>query len=374
MCNRLIVLSMLCCAAFCGCSVEEEPFNALVLHAEHAAATDIATDCIAVQEAVEGYAERHGEYPDNVDIGIEVDVRTCVVTEHQKGRLPEGPVTEWVEIPRGTERIYPDAVEYTVIRFKGWNLGYIIVGYDADGPIVEIISGESHEETVVRLNCLHVRAAVEAFAALNGGKYPEDTDTDRTPLGSTALDLLPRGHLCRNPYTGEETTPVNHSPVYPGEIGYTALQDIYYYRGYQVRGRMIGYVISGHGAEEIVCVINNRGYSSRDALVIQNCLTVERAVRLFARCNGGFYPGTIGDRNDSGKSVIDYLPGGTFLRNPYTGWQCEPIDGVACNEGSTGYIVRAQKGINIGYIITGTGKNGDPICTLAHDPPYTDDH
>lgn len=172
-----------------------------------------------------------------------------------------------------------------------------------------LASGESHEKTVVRLNCLHVRAAVEGFAVLNDGEYPEDTDTDRTPCGSSVSDLLPRGHLCRNPYTEAETTPVDHSPVEPGEIGYSALQDIYYYRGSRVRGRRIGYVISGHGAEEIVCVINSRGYASRDALVIQNCFTVERAVRLFAWCNDGWYPGNLSDVDCStGKTLIDYLP------------------------------------------------------------------
>jgi hypothetical protein len=367
---------MLYCLILSGCAGETGPVDAPAPFSGKVSKSAITADCIAVQDAAEKYAEQCGEYPGDMEIEIDsaIDVQTCVAPELPDGNFPEGPITEWVEIPRGMERIYPDAIEYTIIRFKGWNLGYIVIGYGADGPVIELTSGESREETVVRLNCLIVRAAVEAFAALNGGEYPEDTDTDRTPCGSTVLDLLPRGHLCRNPYTGAETTPVNHSPVDPGEIGYTAIQDIYYYNGYQVRGRMIGYIISGHGTAEIVCVINNRGYSSRDALVIQNCLTVERAARLFARCNGGWYPLNSADSDPSGKTIIDYLPGGTLLRNPYTGLLTEPVDGVACIEGSTGYCVVAPRGICVGYGITGAGKNGEQICTLWHGPPDTDGH
>lgn len=377
MSKRLTQMLLLCVAVFCGCARESGPVEAPAPTTVDLNEKVIIESCNAVQDAAEEYADRHGEYPGGMDSDITVDIQTCVVPELTDGRLPGGPVTEWIEIPRGTERINPEAIDYTIIQYGFWNLGYIVRGYVSGGLVVTLTSGEPREETVVRLNCLHLRAAVEEFAVRNGGEYPANADTDRTPCGNTAIDLLPRGHLCRNPYNGEETVPVNRTPVTPGEIGYTAINEFYTYRGILVRGRRVGYVISGHGVEEIVCVLNNRDYSSKNALVIQNCLTIERAARTFALNNAGSYPRNVGcDIDAAGNTLIDYLPNGCRLRNPYTGIKTEPIDCVAANPGESGFVTRYCGGLMgyCGYCITGTGTNGNVICTLAEGPPETDGH
>jgi hypothetical protein len=237
--------------------------------------------------------------------------------------------------------------------------------------------GGSHAEAVVRTNCLQVQAAVETFADLCGGRYPADVDSDRTPCGKTVIECLPRGHLGRNPYTGETTMLVNHSPVWPGSIGYTAVHEEYESGGWIVHGEIVGYVVSGYGWDKIIHVINTSEYSSKEALTIQNCRTVERAAREFAQNNYGVYPGDAGgDCNMYGNTLIDYLPGGRHLDNPYHGAKTEPVDGAAANPGETGYIAVycGQSGRYCGYHISGAGDHVDTVCILAVGPPDIDGH
>ncbi len=102
MSKKLTLMLLLCVAVFCGCAREPGPVEApaptMVDQNENA----IVEGCNAVQDAAEEYADRHGEYPGGMDSDITVDIQTCVVPESPDGRLPEGPVTEWVEIPSGT--------------------------------------------------------------------------------------------------------------------------------------------------------------------------------------------------------------------------------------------------------------------------------
>ncbi len=375
MSKRLILLLLPCIVGLCGCSRESGPSDAAspIPHGvdDHA----LIENCHIIQDAAEEYAGRFGEYPAVIGAGIAVDIQTCVVGEFPDGRMPDGPVSGWVEIQVGTEPIEPGSITYTVIRWEGWNLGYIVVGYGADGPVVTLTSGETHEETVVRVSCLYLRMAVEEFAERSGGEYPVDVGADRTPCGASVMDLLPRGRLCRNPYTGEATVPVGRTPVHPGEIGYTAV-DQYYTHPRIETGRRIGYVISGHGESEVVCVINNLDYPAREALVVQNCLTVEQAARRFALNNDGYFPISVSDRDLSRNRMFDYLPGGRFLMNPYTGFCTEPIDGCAAVEGQSGYVVVycGETMRYCGYCITGAGRNGEIICTLWHGPPEAEGH
>jgi hypothetical protein len=74
--------------------------------------------------------------------------------------------------------------------------------------------------------------------------------------------------------------------------------------------------------------------------------------------------------------MIDYLPGGQYLVNPYTGALSEPVDGCAANEGESGYVtVYCNEMMGwCGYCITGAGRSAEIICTLWHGPPETDRH
>ena len=91
--------------------------------------------------------------------------------------------------------------------------------------------------------------------------------------------------------------------------------------------------------------------------VIANCMLVRAAAEMFATLNNGIYPGNVGvDMTPGGDTLIDLLPGGLLLQNPFTRVYTEPIDCSAANPGETGYIPAVIGGLNMGYTITGTGR------------------
>jgi hypothetical protein len=74
-------------------------------------------------------------------------------------------------------------------------------------------------ERQIIINCYLVQAAVEAWAATNGGIYPQTTGA-RNPLGRTFIDLLPDGRLLMNPIWLLRDTPVNGMAGASGQVGY----------------------------------------------------------------------------------------------------------------------------------------------------------
>ena len=103
----------------------------------------------------------------------------------------------------------------------------------------------------VLANCQIVRAAVEAFAAANGGVYPASS-ADATPGGDTVYDLLPDRSLLINPYTEYRTEPAvfGGSAANPGETGYCVVV---------IDHENAGYVITGVGrcAGDVIVTICN---------------------------------------------------------------------------------------------------------------------
>jgi len=98
---------------------------------------------------------------------------------------------------------------------------------------------------------------------------------------------------------------------------------------------------------------------TKDDSVLANCELVRAAAEAFALDNGGMYPETKWTAGSNGKYLIDYLPGGMPLRNPYAGDFHEPVDGESWVEGETGYLsVHDDAGDPTGYIVTGTGAQG----------------
>jgi len=79
-----------------------------------------------------------------------------------------------------------------------------------------------------------------------------------------------------------------------------------------------------------------------EAKVIENCQTLEAALEEFASFNNGACPIDIySDTNDLGLTVIDYLPGGELMENPFTGERTEPVDTIATEPGQTGYYLKS---------------------------------
>jgi len=287
----------------------------------------IASECRRVQRSVEEYANANGAcYPANP---------ACV-----------------------------PGVVYEAIRMNGWNVGYRIMGSVGETEFLEIAT--SPEEAKMRLNCLLLKQAVEESAERNGGAYPESVDKDRLSGGSV-VDLLPRAHLLDNPFTGMLESPVNHSAVRPGEIGYAAIPE---YR--PVHGRYVppGYVITGCVRGNRQIVITNLKVSAIDAVVMSHCRTLQIAVEEFAARNDGIYPSDVdADCTPDGETVIDLLPDGALMENPMTWCATEPVDGEACNPGQIGYVPMSSGGYNLGYVITGTGtEDFMTVMIISREP------
>ncbi len=97
--------------------------------------------------------------------------------------------------------------------------------------------------------------------------------------------------------------------------------------------------------------------SPEEAQVVANCLTVQQAVEDFAVQNSGVYPAnTAVDTTPSGDTVLDLLPSGVWLLNPFTTVQTEPVNGIAANPGETAYESIIQGGVPVAYSVTGVGE------------------
>lgn len=321
----------------------------------------VASNCRTVQLAAEAFALQNGIlYPENINIDHNAAGYT-LLDLLPGGQLLENPYTrlrtEPVDYPTGR----PGGIHYDMIQMYGWDICYVVTGNGMYGPIAELTNIESPEQAVLRANCLTLQQAVEEFASLNNGEYPEDVDTDTTPGGERVIDLLPRGHLLENPYTHERTQPVNYTATFPGETGYAMVCPYEYPECHN-----IGYVISGYGANSMQVVVTNLDYQPREAIVISNCRTVQLAVEAFAAQNGGVYPGnTDVDVTPAGETVLDFLPYGVRLVNPFTLCASEPVNASAHNPGEVGYVTLVQGGVNAGYTITGSGRSGTVIIHLV---------
>lgn len=233
-----------------------------------------------------------------------------------------------------------------------WSCGKEECPVDAEGPsILEL------EEAVIE-NCQIVLEAVEAYAAENNlYYYPVDVYCDTSLAGNSLIDLLPEGQMLINPFTNLPTEPVNRRAAYPGEIGYEP------WIRYSTMNT--GYTITGCGKSSIIVELSN--LDALEDSVLNNCLLVQQAAEKFAARNEGLYPRELGDCTScGGESVIDLLPGGCHLTNPFTRHGDQPVDGRVAIVGATGYQVVSPIGICVGYIITGAGRAGDKIVEITN--------
>ncbi len=99
---------------------------------------------------------------------------------------------------------------------------------------------------------------------------------------------------------------------------------------------------------------------AKEAKVKGAAHTVQLAAEDFAVRNDGIY-------SDQGGDLQPLLPQQALLENAFTGAQSEPQFGAAANAtGQVGIVAIQQGGVNVGYTITGVGKEaGTTILTLV---------
>jgi hypothetical protein len=103
-----------------------------------------------------------------------------------------------------------------------------------------------------------------------------------------------------------------------------------------------------------------------DDIVRLNSRAVQDAAEEFATENNGEYPHGLTDRSAAGRTLIDLLPDGALLENPYTNAVDVPVELTAVNPGESAYRLHYDgDGSPIGYRITGFGEY-DRIITLSN--------
>lgn len=224
--------------------------------------------------------------------------------------------------------------------------------------------GEPSIDDLILENCLTVRSAAEAFAVESGGEYPIHPRSKR-PFGFSLVDFLPDSTLLTNPVTGEATEPHKWLSVCdpPGK-GSTVYRVYGSWDTDRSAPRVAGYHILGLGlgkqGDIVVTNVPDSVIALVDSLenaVLENCEAVLWAAWRFAVENNGYYPLALDEESSTfGNTLIDLLPDGQYLENPFTNELTEPIIGVAGTPGQTAYCpIISGLGDPVGCSITGFG-------------------
>jgi hypothetical protein len=107
---------------------------------------------------------------------------------------------------------------------------------------------------------------------------------------------------------------------------------------------------------------------TKDDTVIANAYIVRDAAEAFAAANNGLYPRLTTEKTLDGQTLIDLLPEGKLLLNPYWGVMDSPMDGFSEVPGQVGYIIYSSIE-PYGYKIDAVGADGvTRLIVLDKDP------
>jgi len=139
-------------------------------------------------------------------------------------------------------------------------------------------------------------------------------------------------------------------------------------KGFTLIELMIVVVIIGILAAIAIPNFINMQSRAKEASVKSNCHTLQLAAEDFAVQNDGVYAEDNTTALPSTDVIVDLLPGGALMENPFTKAATEPAiwGAAATNPGEVAYDPVQVNGVNVGYSITGVGKTANTtVITLT---------